>query len=115
MRGGPESLSRDSGPSSCPYSPDVGRRRERPHDLLGALEAFGVGVPDLADQLLRGAVALDVGGRLLLVGREVRALQVAHERAHGVVALVPFLVYARSSSRVSALFRNKHFHENNRP
>jgi hypothetical protein len=102
------------GPSSCPYSADVGGRRERSHNLLGALEAFGVRVPYLADQFLRGAVALGVGGHLLLRSREVRALQVAHERAHGVVALVP-LVHGLSSSCVPASLRHKRFLENDRP
>jgi hypothetical protein len=69
------------------YLPDVRRGRERLHNLLGAGEAFGVRVPDLSDQLLGGAVALGVSGHLLLRRREGRALQVAVERARGVVAL----------------------------
>jgi hypothetical protein len=51
--------------------------------LVGAVEGLGRRVPYLADQILRGAVALGVGGDLLfllllllllLLGREVQPL-----------------------------------------
>ena len=61
---------------------------ERLHDLLEALEAFGVRVPDLTDQVLRSTVALGVRGYLLLRSREVRAFQVVLECAYIEVALV---------------------------
>jgi hypothetical protein len=61
---------------------------ERLHDLLGALEAFGVRVPDLSDQVPQSIVALSVRGYLLLLGREVRAFQVVLECAYIQVALV---------------------------
>ncbi len=69
---------------------------DRLHNLLWAVEALGVRVPDLADQVLRSTVALGVGGYLLLRSREVRALQVVLECAGVEVALVN----ARFSSRV---------------
>jgi alkanesulfonate monooxygenase SsuD/methylene tetrahydromethanopterin reductase-like flavin-dependent oxidoreductase (luciferase family) len=37
------------------------------HDLLGAIEAFGVGVPYMADEVRGSTVALSVCGYLLLV------------------------------------------------
>jgi hypothetical protein len=55
---------------------------ERLHNLLGAVEAFGVCIPDLLDHVLGSTVALGGCGYLLLLSREgFYALQVILERA----------------------------------
>ena len=47
-----------------------------PQDLVGAVEAFAAGVPDLLHQILRGPVSLGGRGHLLLLGREPHPRQV---------------------------------------
>jgi hypothetical protein len=62
---------------------------DRLQHLLGTIEALGCRVPDLTHQILRGAVALGVGGDLLLVGWEVHALQELLKLTQVEVAKVP--------------------------
>src|SRR5829696_8624059 len=61
---------------------------DRLQDLVGAVEALGVRVPDLLHQLLRGVVALGGVGDLILLGREPHARQVLQEGRRVEVAEV---------------------------
>ena len=53
-------LTGSPGPSSCPRSPHIRGRWQRLHNLLCAVEAFGIRVPDLTHQVLWSTVALGV-------------------------------------------------------
>jgi uncharacterized membrane protein YccC len=60
-------------------------------DLVGGVEALGIRVPDLLNQLLGSVVALGGCGYLLLLGRESHARQVAQEGCRVECSLGPTL------------------------
>src|SRR5215213_2274107 len=60
----------------------------RLQDLVGAVEALGVSVPDLLHQLLGGVVTLGGFCYLLLLGREPHARQVLQEGLRVEVAKI---------------------------
>src|SRR5215217_9053706 len=69
----------------------------RLQDLVWAVEALGVCVPDLLHQLLRGVVLLGSIGDLLLLGRESHAWQVLQEGCRVEVAEVTQVTWGHVS------------------